>query len=232
MDSDAPEIFFSYSRSDEAFVDRIAAALAPLGFSPTIDRHSIEGGEDWRRRLGQMIARCSSVVAVITPPFLASEICAWEIAEAERLAKRIVPVAPSPLDRGAPVPESLARLHRIDFDPDFQRGMMFLQGALRADMQWRRRMADAAADAQAWKEGGAKPKSSHLYYATRLNLFEQTLRSAPGGAEIPALLAEFYYASAKLDSGDGWPHRREHLRRLAGTPGAVGRMLTRFPPPP
>jgi len=48
-------VFISYSRDDLRFANQLDAALNTCGFECIIDRHGISGGEEWKRRLGNMI---------------------------------------------------------------------------------------------------------------------------------------------------------------------------------
>jgi hypothetical protein len=84
-------VFISYSRDDLYFADQLDAALNTCGFECVIDRHGISGGEDWKRRLGTLISEADTVVFVLSPTSARSEICAWEVEEATRLGKRILP---------------------------------------------------------------------------------------------------------------------------------------------
>src|SRR5262252_4265502 len=95
-------VFISYSRDDLEFADQLDAALNSCGFDFTIDRHGISGGEDWKRRLGNLISEADTVVFVLTPTSARSEICDWEVEEAARLNKRILPVICRPLERANP----------------------------------------------------------------------------------------------------------------------------------
>jgi len=90
-------VFISYSRDDLAFADQLFAALKLYGFDPTIDRHGISGGEAWQERLGALILEADTVVFVLSPSSARSEMCAWEVEEATRLGKRILPVLPQAL---------------------------------------------------------------------------------------------------------------------------------------
>jgi hypothetical protein len=65
--------------------------------SALIDRHGISGGEDWKRRLGNLISEADTVVFVLSPSSAHSEICDWEVEEAARLNKRVLPVNCGPL---------------------------------------------------------------------------------------------------------------------------------------
>jgi len=90
---EALKVFISYSRQDLLFASEIAAGLNyDGGFEVFIDTEAIHEGEDWKARLGALIAGVDTVVFVLTAKSAASPICKWEVEEAERLCKRILPV--------------------------------------------------------------------------------------------------------------------------------------------
>jgi hypothetical protein len=97
-------VFISYSRDDLEFVEQLDAALNACGFECIIDREGISGGEKWKLRLGNMISEADTVVFVLSPTSARSEICAWEVEEAARLGKRILPVNSRPLEGASPPP--------------------------------------------------------------------------------------------------------------------------------
>src|SRR5271166_5790668 len=117
---DKLNVFISYSRDDLAFADQLDAALRLTGFGTSIDRLDISGGEEWRNRLGALIRDADTVVFVLSPSSARSEMCGWEVAEAVRLAKRILPVLCRPLE-GANPPKQLAARNYIFFydEPKF-----------------------------------------------------------------------------------------------------------------
>ena len=84
-------VFISYGRDDQDFTDQLDAALDTYGYDCVIDRHSIAGGEDWRRRLGSLISEADMVVFVVSPTSARSETCAWEVEQATRLASASSP---------------------------------------------------------------------------------------------------------------------------------------------
>jgi len=84
-------VFISYSRDDLKFADQLEAALNLWGFECLIDRHDISGGEDWKRRLGNLIREADTVAFVLSPSSARSPTCDWEVEEAAGLNKRIVP---------------------------------------------------------------------------------------------------------------------------------------------
>ena len=92
------KVFVSYSRTDVSFSDQLVLALEDKGFDPILDRHDISGAENWRERLGKLILSADAVASVLTAKSAASDICRWEVEEAIRLGKRIIPVTPGSLD--------------------------------------------------------------------------------------------------------------------------------------
>src|SRR5215510_10866253 len=110
-------VFISYSRDDLKFADQLDAALNACGFECSIDRQGISGGEDWKRRLGDLIRDADTVVFVLSPSSARSEVCAWEVEEAARLHKRIFPVNCRPLE-GASPPQRLRDLNYVFFYED------------------------------------------------------------------------------------------------------------------
>jgi hypothetical protein len=97
-------VFISYSRDDLDFADQLDAALDACGFGCLIDREGISGGEDWKRRLGNLISEADTVVFVLSPSSARSEICDWEVEEAKRLNKRILPLIWRPRREPATAP--------------------------------------------------------------------------------------------------------------------------------
>lgn len=138
------KVFISYSRADNAFADQLVLALKDKGFQPMLDRHDMSGGEKWRERLGKLILEADAVVFVLTATSASSEICAWEVAEAERLGKLVLPVTPGPVE-GFKAPAELDALNRIPFYADakipnsgFYSGIIALSEALKQDPEWLR----------------------------------------------------------------------------------------------
>ena len=153
-------VFISYSRDDLDFADQLDAALNAYGFECIIDRQGISGGEDWKRRLGNLISEADTVVFVLSPTSARSEICAWEVEEAARLSKRILPVNCRPL-KGARPPPRLRDLQYIFFHADpkapgsgFGTGLAKLVAALNTDFDWLREHTRYLQRATEWDRGG------------------------------------------------------------------------------
>jgi hypothetical protein len=109
------KIFISYSRKDMAFADRLDTALKGRGFEPLIDRSEIYAFEDWWNRIEALISRADTVVFVLSPDAVVSDVALKEVAHAIALYKRVAPIVCRRVADGA-TPEALRRLNFIFFD--------------------------------------------------------------------------------------------------------------------
>jgi WD40 repeat protein len=139
ISSDRPDAFISYSRRDKDYVEsRLASALEARGKEVWIDTDDIRGGaSDWRATVWAGIEASKAVIFVLTPDSLVSRVCADELAHAEALNKRLIPVLHRPVD-GLNVPAALERPNWIlarDSD-DFGTAVTTLVDALETDEQW------------------------------------------------------------------------------------------------
>src|SRR5215475_2994344 len=160
-------VFISYSRDDLMFADQLEATLRIGGFDTTLDRHGIHAGEEWQPRLGALIRNADTVVFVLTPSSAKSKICEWEVEEARRLGKRIMPVVPSPLG-DAQTPAGLAALNYIFFYNEPKRpgssygaGLLDLVEGLKTDLEWLREHTRLLQRATEWEAGG-RPRNRLL----------------------------------------------------------------------
>src|SRR6516225_1417378 len=162
---DSPEgdelrVFVSYSRDDRRFAGQLVAALNACGFECFIDREGISGGEKWKQRIGNLISEADTVVFMLSPASVRSEICAWEVEEAARLGKRILPVNCRPLEGASPPP----RLRDLNYvflyedpkvkDSGFGTGLKTLVASLNTDFDWLREHTRYLQRATEWDSGG------------------------------------------------------------------------------
>src|SRR6516164_1463529 len=162
---DSPEgdelrVFVSYSRDDLRFAGQLVAALNACGFECFIDREGISGGEKWKQRIGNLISEADTVVFMLSPATARSEICAWEVEEAARLGKRILPVNCRPLEGASPPP----RLRDLNYvflyedpkvkDSGFGTGLKTLVASLNTDFDWLREHTRYLQRATEWDSGG------------------------------------------------------------------------------
>src|SRR3954452_98428 len=100
------KVFLSYSRKHIAFVDQLDAALKARGFEPLIDRSDIYAFEEWWKRIEALIARADTVVFVLSPDSVSSDVALREVSFAASLNKRFAPIVCRRVDNKT-VPEAL-----------------------------------------------------------------------------------------------------------------------------
>jgi hypothetical protein len=194
-------VFISYSRDDLAFADQLRAALKGYGFSVTIDREDIPGGDAWRRRLNALIRDADTVVFVLSPSSARAPMCAWEVTESAVLGKRIIPIVCCPIEDVTPPPE-LAELNYIYFysgpkspGSGFGTGLVELASALNTDLDWLREHTRYLRLAKEWEEVG-KPSDRRLLSAPDIALAKAWAARRPAKApELTALQLDFIGAS-------------------------------------
>src|SRR5271156_5190908 len=109
------KIFMSYSRKDMAFADQLEGALKGRGFEVLIDRQEIYAFEDWWKRIQILIGQSDTVIFVLSPDAVKSDVALKEVSYAASLNKRFAPIVCRPTEDSS-VPEPLRRLNFIFFD--------------------------------------------------------------------------------------------------------------------
>lgn len=147
-----PKVFVSYSRKDSDFANQLVTDLTAEGFEAFLDTKAVGPGEPWQERLGALITKADSIAFVLSPDSVdPKSVCDWELNEAERLQKRIIPV----VCRSVPndqVPGRLRRLNYVFFTPerDRTRELARLVDGLKVDIRWIRQHTDIGEDAERW----------------------------------------------------------------------------------
>ena len=174
----------SYSRKDIAFADRLDAALKARGFEPLIDRTEIYAFEEWWERIEALIARADTMVFVLSPDAVLSDVALREVSFAASLNKRFAPIVCRRVDDKA-VPESLAKLNFIFFDDAarFDESADRLAEALNTDISWIRQHTDFGEQARRWAQ--AKGPTGLLLRSPVLEQAERWIASRPPGAPAP-----------------------------------------------
>lgn len=195
------KVFVSYSRDDVAFADQLVVALEDRGFDPFLDRHDIDAAENWKERLGGLILSCDAVVFVLTDRSAASPVCGWEVDEAAKLGKRIIPVVPR--DVTAPPPQALAALNWVHFHetPAIPGSGMFdglrkLDRALRVDLAWLRDQTRLSERAAEWMRNRAEDR---LLRGAALKEALDWLDRAPADSNIPVSVRDYIAACADAE---------------------------------
>lgn len=188
-------VFLSYSRKDIEFAQLLKTELEAAGFHPMLDKTDIAPGENWQDRLGKLIIEADAVVFSVSPNSAASKICGWEIGEAERLGKRIIPVVIDPVDTGT-LPEALTRLNFIFFsDVSFDVALGNLVSALNTDLKWVRQHTRLGELAGEWQTRGSN--RSRLLRGAVLGEAEHWLATQPQDANQPTELQRQFIAASR-----------------------------------
>jgi tetratricopeptide (TPR) repeat protein len=215
--ADAIRVFISYSRQDLNVADRLVTALEEEGFKVTIDRRDLPYGEEWLQELADFIAGSDTVVALVSPQFIASKACNWELGEVKATNKRLIPLV---IEKVAieDLPESIKKIQLLPPEGifEFETHLQLLVEALNTDRQWVKehtRLADRARqwitrnrssalllrgsalkDAEAWKD--RQPKAAPAPSDEMLELMlasrraaTQRQRSIAVGSVFAALIA-------------------------------------------
>ncbi len=182
-----PKVFVSYSRRDGAFAAILVTHLEARAFQPFLDRTDIAPGEPWQDRLAGLIRVADTMVFLVGPDSSHSAICEWEVTEAARLGKRIIPLVCRPTDDAA-IPAALARLNFIfATEPeDMANAMARLDHGLRQDIGWVREHTRLTEIAVRWDDGGRK--RSQALRGSDLEAAERWLSHPPGQSGHPTVL--------------------------------------------
>lgn len=210
---EALRVFISYARRDAtAFADELLQGLEVAGFDAFIDRHDIAAGEDWEARLGGLIQSADTVVFVITPEAVASQRCAWEVARAEELSKRVIPIVliDVPVEQ---TPERLRRLNYIYFTEghSYSGALVELAKALRVDIGWIREHTRLGDLARRWE---ARDRADVLLLrGSELEAARAWLGAWKAPAPPPLDLHRAFIAASDAAEGSALSEERQRLRR-------------------
>jgi WD40 repeat protein len=190
-------VFFSYSRKDLAFADRLDAALTTMGFDVLIDRTEIYAFEDWWTRIQSLIVDADTILFVVSPDSVGSDVCAKEVGFAASLNKRLAPIVVRRVDPAA-IPLELSRRNFVFFDDDtrFDESVSTLADALDTDIDWVRTHTELTRTATAWA-AACRPRGL-LLRSPRLEEAERWFGSRPPAAPVaPDVVQEFIGASRR-----------------------------------
>jgi formylglycine-generating enzyme required for sulfatase activity len=189
-------VFISYSRKDMGFSDWLEAALKRRGFEVLIDRREIYAFEDWWKRIETLIGQADTVVFVLSPDAVKSDVALKEVTYAASLNKRFAPIVCRRVEDGG-VPEALQRLNFIFFDDPAQIELAAdrLAEALQADIGWIRRHTEFGDIARRWVDAG-RP-AGMLLRSPVLDQAEAWLAFRPGGAPAPTAETQAFIAQGR-----------------------------------
>lgn len=214
-DDARPEVgvFISYSRSDGSFAEDVLRALANHGVNAYIDKRDIAPAEDWRQRLADLIAASEAIVFILTPASAGSEVCAWEVAEAERLGKRIITLLHREPGQIKP-PSGLARLNYIFAreGDSFSQAIEFLAEAIFTDISWVREHTRLGSAAEHWRRSAQS--SANILRGDELARAEAWLAMKPAACSMATNLQQDYIETSRRLFDDEEEERKRTLRRF------------------
>jgi WD40 repeat protein len=180
------KVFISYSRKDIAFADRLADALRARGVEPLIDRTEIYAFEDWWKRIEALIVQADTVVFVISPDSVSSDVALKEVEFAASVNKRFAPITCRQVDDTA-IPDVLRRLNFISFDDAtvFDEAADRLTEGLSTDIEWIRKHTEFGEQARRWAAAGRPGPRGLLLRSPVLEDAEHWIASRPEGAPAP-----------------------------------------------
>lgn len=160
-------VFVSYSRKDAEFLNWLASGLRDSGCLVDFDQSAedpssvatgISAEDAWWTRLEDMITAAEVVVFVVSPDSARSPICDEEIAFAQGLGKRVIPVLWRPIDFAKAPPRLSALNVKISFaTPHSDRLKAALQDlatSIHTDVQWFRAATLFGTAARRWDTSG------------------------------------------------------------------------------
>ncbi|MEM7327284.1 MAG: toll/interleukin-1 receptor domain-containing protein [Pseudomonadota bacterium] len=194
-------VMLSYARADaEAFASELADGLEAANFDVLLDLHDIEAATDWQARLREMIRSVDTLVVIITPGWIGSDLCNWELEEALRQNKRIIPIIHIEPD-DAPPPQELSKLNYIFFDDrqSFGTALKQLAPALRVNLAWIRNHTHYSESARLWEARNRDP-AMFLRGAELKRAQEWRDQREAEFPEISVSLSEFLNLSAEHET--------------------------------
>jgi WD40 repeat protein len=135
--SETANVFVSYSRRNKPFVQTLVQALQKRGREVWVDWDSIPSGADWWEEIKLGIEVADTMIFVLSPESVASEVCGRELEHALQHQKRLMPVVCKEVDPALVHPE-LGKINWIflrDAD-NFEVGFRSLIAALDADLPY------------------------------------------------------------------------------------------------
>lgn len=118
--------FFSYSRSDSAFVLKLAKDLRDAGADLWLDQLDIRAGSHWDASIEAALNMASRMIVILSPASVGSNNVMDEVSFALENNKTVIPV----LLAECKPPFRLRRLQRIDFTVDYNTGLKQLLDVL------------------------------------------------------------------------------------------------------
>ena len=191
------DVFISYSRRDAEYVQALVAAVEQRGKHVWVDTEGIRDGEVFPDALLRAIESSDAFVLVISPDSVTSSFCATEVAHAESLNKRIVPLAHRPVDDSA-IPEGVRVRNWIPAGEQTDLGDVAgrLVAALDTDLEWEHAHSRLTVRALEWEQSDRD--ASFLLRGSDLQAAERWLVEGAVKEPGPTVLESEYLAASRM----------------------------------
>ncbi len=194
------DVFISYAREDQPFVERLAQELKSRSLDLWVDVDGLFVGENFWDRICAEIDGANVLVSVVSTHSARSRFCRREAEYAATHSKRIVPVV---IDAVRPdrYPEPIQSLHWLSFTraDHFEESIEALLGAVQRDLDWVRYHTRLLGRSTDWDSRG-RPASACLR-GEELSDAVAWLSRASGKEPPPNdLQSEFIRASQREES--------------------------------
>ena len=166
-----------------------------------------------------MIRDADTIVFVLSPASASSEVCNWEVSEAVRLGKRVIPVVCRPL-HNASLPPQLAALNYIFFYAEprspgsgFGTGLARLVTALNTDLEWVREHTRLLQRAAEWEAAGRA--ESRLLFGDSISAAKVWAGNRPTDAPEPTTLHYDFIRASEQAEKRRLDAERQQLEQMA-----------------
>lgn len=88
----SPRVMISYSHEQSDFLKSLLWRLRAANINPWIDQEGVLAGKPWRQELSDAVRQCEILLPILSPAFLASDPCRFEVMLARSFGKKIVPI--------------------------------------------------------------------------------------------------------------------------------------------
>src|SRR5262245_36265436 len=121
------KIYVSFSGADRHHGVELARRLEADGFHIVGEFDAIPTGQRWCEPETPQIKLCDVLLCVVTPAWLKSEYCHWELVQFIETRKPVIPLVYADMKA---LPRQLSSLQWIDLSHDFDDGYRALKEAL------------------------------------------------------------------------------------------------------
>src|SRR3984885_8359386 len=187
-----PDVFVSYSRRDNEFVERLAHDLRERGKDVWVDVEGIRDAEVFPEALRRAIEGSDAFVFIISPDSVRSPFCEQEVAHASGLNKRIVPLALRNVPDEA-IPEEIRFRNWIPVGEET--GADRVISVIDTDLDWEQQHTRFTVKALEWDASGRD--GSFLLRGSDLRAAEQWLAAGADKDPGPTALEQEYLLAGR-----------------------------------